>query len=242
MEFVKGLHIASANTLGRIRAAILWLVTKAHNLLLRLSLANIRLLAKIAAFVFDRRNRKLIMSLIATAGVVIAGRKLIDRADRRRLRVEGKRLFTKYGSQFNAMLTLDEEAEAELDNAARFVERNPRRHRQLMSLRQMEPAGERAFANTDRLTEIESTISGHSHEFDFKRLAHASKALSSRPSLYQQTKYLDEIEEILKRRRRTKHQYAEKFLHQLKLRKSEALADCILKESLSCKQEQPEFE
>ena len=35
------------------------------------------------------------------------------------------------------------------------------------------------------MTEIDSTVSGNSHEVDIRRLSRATKALSSRPSLYQ---------------------------------------------------------
>ena len=56
----------------------------------------------------------------------------------------------------------------------------------------------------NRLADNASTISGFSHEYDIKRLTQATKALSSNPSMYKQTKYLDEIEEILKKRKRSK--------------------------------------
>jgi len=85
----------------------------------------------------------------------------------------------------------------------------------------------------DRLTEIESTVSGHSHEVDIRRLTKATKALSNRPSLYQQTKYLDEIEEVLKKRKRSRYSAAEKFLHNLQIKKSQALASNILEQNLT---------
>ena len=92
---------------------------------------------------------------------------------------------------------------------------------------------QKQLSREDRLTEIEqSTLSGHSHDADLRRLTMATKALSTRPSLYQQTKYLDEIEEILKRRKRSKYSAAEKFLNKLQLKKSEALASNILAENL----------
>jgi len=89
---------------------------------------------------------------------------------------------------------------------------------------------------------VASTVSDCSHEVDIRRLAVATKALSSQPSLYQQTKYLDEIEQILKKRKHTKYSNAEKFLSKLTVKKSEALASNILQESLELKQDQPGFE
>lgn len=67
---------------------------------------------------------------------------------------------------------------------------------------------------------------------DFRRLSVATKALSSRPSLYQQTKYLDEIEEILKKRKRVKFLAANKFLNNLQAKKTEVLASSILQDNL----------
>jgi len=84
----------------------------------------------------------------------------------------------------------------------------------------------------ERLTEMESTVSGNSLDQDMQRLSLATKALSSRPSLYQQTKHLDEIEQILKKRKRHRYSAAEQFLNKLQLKKSEALASNILSESL----------
>ena len=80
-------------------------------------------------------------------------------------------------------------------------------------------------------------MSGHSHEVDIHRLTRATKALSNRPSLYQQTKYLDEIEEVLKKRKKNRYTAAEKFLNDLKIQKSQALASNILKESLVQRQD-----
>jgi hypothetical protein len=65
-----------------------------------------------------------------------------------------------------------------------------------------------------------------------QKLTQATKALSSHPSIYQQTKHLDEIEQILKKRKRHRYSAAEKFLNKLSLKKSEALATNILSESL----------
>ena len=80
-------------------------------------------------------------------------------------------------------------------------------------------------------------MSGNSHEVDVRRLTKATKALSNRPSLYQQTKYLDDIEEVLKKRKRHKYTAAEKFLDKLQIKKSEALASNILAENLSQRQD-----
>ena len=62
----------------------------------------------------------------------------------------------------------------------------------------------RAPNASDKPLDNASTISGFSHEYDIKRLTQATKALSSNPSMFKQTKYLDEIEEILKKRKRNK--------------------------------------
>ena len=52
--------------------------------------------------------------------------------------------------------------------------------------------------------ENESTVSSHSVPA-LSKIAYNTKALSGKPSMFQQTRYLDEIEEILKRRKRQKH-------------------------------------
>lgn len=86
-------------------------------------------------------------------------------------------------------------------------------HNGLAGLSKLDYRSEHKPLRDDRLTEIESTVSGQSHEVDLRRLTTATKALSNRPSLYQQTKYLDDIEEVLKKRKRHKYSAAEKFLN-----------------------------
>ena len=49
------------------------------------------------------------------------------------------------------------------------------------------------------LDENESTLSGNSQSIRaLAKITNATKALSGKPSVFQQTRYLDEIEEILK--------------------------------------------
>ena len=93
------------------------------------------------------------------------------------------------------------------------------------------------------LDENDSTISGNSQSFGpLGKYSNAYKALSGKPSVFQQTRYLDEIEEILKRRKKQKNQKAVKFLNTLELRKSEAIAQNLLKYNKISRQEGTAFE
>ena len=106
------------------------------------------------------------------------------------------------------------------------------------------PAEMRSEEYTMRgLDENESTISGNSQSLrGLKMYNNAHKALSGKPSVFQQTRYLDEIEEILIRRKKQKNQKAVNFLNQLELKKSEAIAHNLLKYNKVSRQEGAAFE
>ena len=97
--------------------------------------------------------------------------------------------------------------------------------------------------NTRGLDENESTISGNSQSLQaLARYNSATKALSGKPSVFQQTRYLDEIEEILIRRKKQKNQKAVNFLNQLEVKKSEAIAKNLLDYNKISRQEGKAFE
>lgn len=88
--------------------------------------------------------------------------------------------------------------------------------------------------------EMESTLSGQSN--DFAALLKATQSLANQPNIYQQTRYLDEIQEILRKRKKTKHLKAKQFLQELEIRRSEAVAQNLLSANLAAKQDSTDFE
>ena len=218
------------------------IIRKAGTLLLKLPLASINFLARIGNFLLDGKNKKVVAIILTTAALLISSRFLVSRANRVRLQREGKTLFTKFHNRFASKLNLNDADDEDLRKAAWELE-HYLKARHGSKFRNIPVSGNsgQAWSNdfegglqktNDRLIEAESTVSGNSREVDIRRLAHATSVLSNRPSVYQQTKYLDEIESVLKKRKRSRYTNAEKFLSDLKVKKSEALATNILQESL----------
>jgi formate dehydrogenase maturation protein FdhE len=77
--------------------------------------------------------------------------------------------------------------------------------------------------------EIDSTHSGNSFNNKGRRQY-------KNPSVFKQTKYLDDIEDILKKRKKQKKNKAVAFLKELELKKSEAIAHNLLENNLVSKQ------
>jgi|LakMenE18May11ns_1017448.scaffolds.fasta_scaffold9720124_1 formate dehydrogenase maturation protein FdhE len=77
--------------------------------------------------------------------------------------------------------------------------------------------------------EIDSTHSGNSFNNKGRRQY-------NNPSVFKQTKYLDDIEDILKKRKKQKKNKAVAFLKELELKKSEAIAHNLLENNLVSKQ------
>ena len=73
-----GLKITIQNTLKRLGSILIWLIKSGGKLLLKLPLASVKLLARIGGYVLDRKNRKIMMLILATAGLVIASRTLVN--------------------------------------------------------------------------------------------------------------------------------------------------------------------
>jgi len=188
--------ITAQNSFNRVRKIFIWILKKAGPLLLRLPLASIRFLAQVGNFLLDSKNRKAVMVLLITAGVLIVCRTLVNRANRRRIARESNKLFSKFHSRFTSRLNLADADDEELLKAAWDLEQyfkarhmtvDPRANSKAFTngLKMLENRSEQQkVAREERLTEIESTLSGHSHEVDLRRLTSATKALSSRPSIY----------------------------------------------------------
>ena len=73
-----GLAMTAKNTLNRLRDIFMWILKKAGNLVLKLPIAMIRILATLGNYLLDKKNRKVMMVVLATAGVVIASRTLVN--------------------------------------------------------------------------------------------------------------------------------------------------------------------
>ena len=91
------------NRLGNI---LIWILKSAGKLLLKLPLASIKLLARIGGFLLDKKNRKVMMVILATASVVIASRSLVNSANRKRLARESGKIFTRFQSRLSSRLNL----------------------------------------------------------------------------------------------------------------------------------------
>lgn len=109
---------------------------------------------------------------------------------------ESKNLFPRFHNRFASRLNLADADDEELVRAAWDLEQymraknipiDSKTQAQAFSrgLKMLENRSEnqRMFRD-DRLTEFGSTHSGHSLEVDVRRLSKATKALSSRPSVY----------------------------------------------------------
>ena len=75
---VGGISITIQNTLKRVRAIFLWVVTRAGNLLLKLPLASLDFLMRIGAFVLDGKNKRVVALVLTTAALMVASRTLVS--------------------------------------------------------------------------------------------------------------------------------------------------------------------
>ena len=225
------------------------------------------------------KNRQTAVAVLVSALVFTTSRFLVDRANRRRLQKQSKRLFQRFQSKFTGsspkLFDADNSDDAaeddefffgrqkmetwELDqylmrNQGKRRERHGKK-RQIVNLANFNKhrgkvnlnmrmdglrSEEMNYVGADRLIEVESTNTDQSGT-NLKRLAMATKALSGRPSVYQQTKYLDEIEEVLKKRKRKTKHNAQDFLNKLEIVRSEAIAKNLLKQNLEQKQDSQEY-
>ena len=78
--------------------------------------------------------------------------------------------------------------------------------------------------------ELASTVSGSSH------LKVKLRTAQGNSSTFEQTQYFDEIEQIMRRKKRQKEKQARQFLHTLEQTQQQALAQKILMESLKSNQ------
>ena len=119
MDLVKdGILITAVNTCRRLKNILIYLITRAGSLLLRLPLASIRLLARMGGYLLDGKNRKNVIILLTTAAVIIVSRTLINGANRRRLQRESKKLFSSFHNRFKSGINLLDADDEELQRAA----------------------------------------------------------------------------------------------------------------------------
>ena len=86
--------------------------------MLKLPLASVKLLAKIGGYVLDKKNRKIMILILATTSLVIASRTLVNQANRKRLAKESGKLFSRFHSRLSNRFNLQEADDDELLRAA----------------------------------------------------------------------------------------------------------------------------
>ena len=129
---IGGITITVRNTLHRIRAIFVWVVTRAGKLLLKLPLASIDFLIKVGQFILDGKNKRVVALLLTTAALMIASRTLVSQANRKRLQRESSKIFSRFHSKFTSRLNLADADDDELLKAAWDLE-------QYLKARQIKP-------------------------------------------------------------------------------------------------------
>ena len=192
----QGAVITVKNSYSRIKRALLWILKHAGTLLLKIPLQSLSFLSRIGNYLLDGKNRKIAIIILVTVGAIIFCRTLITKANRRRLMKETKSLFPRFNSRFTSRLNLTDADDEELLKTAWDLEQfikaknitlDPHSKSQAFArgLKIIDNRSENPrMVRDDKFTEFGSTHSGHSLEFDVKRLSMATKALSNRPSVY----------------------------------------------------------
>ena len=113
-----GLRITAANTLKKLRAILVYIIQKSGSLLLKLPLASIRFLARIGNYLLDKKNAKVLLVILTTATVVVTSRALVNQANRKRLKRESSKLFSRFHKRYASSLNLVDADDDELVKAA----------------------------------------------------------------------------------------------------------------------------
>ena len=175
-----GVLITAKNTLRRLRQIFVNIIMRAGHLLLKLPLASIRFLSFIGSYLLDGKNKKVVAIILTTAALMIASRTLVSQANRKRMHRESSKLFSRFHTRFASRLNLIDADDEELLKAAHELEQYLKaRHGRPLTLQKLEQLPEKStgqqlrassLKGTDRMMEIESTVSGGSREVDVRRL------------------------------------------------------------------------